>query len=64
MTYPVRQIMDHMKATGLEFGAAADDLEKTLGPAPVYPCTECGEMLSTEPDTMCGDCLFDPKFDN
>lgn len=58
MTYSVAAITAHMKETGLDFHAALADLEATKGPAPVYACIECGEMLCNEPDTMCGACLF------
>ncbi len=63
--YGVREITDHMKATGLDFHAAHADLQATKGPAnaPLFPCTGCGETICREPDSLCGACLCDPEED-
>lgn len=62
-SYPPLTIKRHAERTGLDFHAALEDLIRTQGPAPLYPCTECGEVIVTEPDRMCGSCLFDPDYE-
>lgn len=59
-SYSIPEISAHMKATGLDFHAAHADLQEKNGPAnpTYYPCSECGEVICREPDTLCSACLF------
>lgn len=66
MTYPIKTVITHGEATipnfdrtGPDFNAAACDLERLHGPAPIYRCVKCNELCVNEPNVWCGTCLFE-----